>query len=85
MNESDNEYGWVPVILLLLVIWLAFIHKQKFEGQTAEEWFYDYDSSEVENDELRSRIDELESCVDDAMYYLEDSWEDTYYTLESCR
>jgi hypothetical protein len=47
MNESDNEHNWVPVILLLLVIWLAFIHKQKFEGQTAEEWFYDYDSSRL--------------------------------------
>lgn len=55
--EENNNYGLIFVLIIVLV-WAIFFHKDTYEGQTAEEWFNEYDEAE-------SRYEEFRTCVED--------------------
>lgn len=57
MEESDGT-NWTIWILVGALAWAIFFHKDTYEGQTAEEWFNDYDEAE-------SRYQEFRTCVED--------------------
>ena len=56
--EEEQDRNWFVIILIIALIWALFFHKQEYEGQTAEEWFYEYDY-QVE------RYERFRSCVED--------------------
>ena len=60
MEEGkDNNYnGWIIAFLVGALVWSLFSHKDKYEGQTAEEWFNEYDYAE-------SRYENFRNCVED--------------------
>ena len=60
-----------------------FFHKQKYEGQTAEEWFneYDYCESRLSNyrdalEEANNNIKEANSNIENAKSYAWGSYEE---------
>ncbi len=73
--EDNNGSNWFTILLIIIVIWLAFFHKQKYEGQTAEEWFNYYDYAEARNAELRG-------CIED--YGYSDDYEDLQNIVYNC-
>lgn len=69
MDGTDNKAGsgFVSgVFLTIIVISLIWgIGKSgKYEGQTSEEWFDDYDSCEAELETVTSNAEDYQSCVE---------------------
>lgn len=58
---EDNGKGWVIFILIASLIWAIFLREEKYEGQTAEEWFNYYDESEARYEEFRSCVEDFDS------------------------
>ncbi len=52
-----QHYGIIFFFILILA-WSFFLHKDTYEGQTAEEWVNEYDYVE-------SRYESFRSCVED--------------------
>jgi len=90
MEENNEPKGWLTIILVIALIWAIFFHKDKYEGQTAEEWFNYYDYEVAINDELRDalqeanyNIEEANSMIDDAKWYAWESYEEMGEALDS--
>lgn len=79
MENDNNGWAW---ILILVILYLVFFHKQKFEGQTAEEWYYEYDYVEAEKANIEDEYQEFRSCVEDYAY--SDDYEDLQQIYYSC-
>jgi hypothetical protein len=60
-NSSHNGFytGLIVGIIIVSLIW-GIGKKGKYEGQTAEEWFNEYDDCQV-------RLEEYQSCVEDTI------------------
>lgn len=59
MEETqDKNWGWI-FILVIALIWSIFFQKDKdkYEGQTAEEWFNDYDEAEAKYQQLHDCVE----------------------------
>lgn len=96
-GESKNSYNWIIFVLIGALIWAIFFHKDKYEGQTAEEWFnaYDYEtarSEELENrlsdyqtalEEANDNIEQVNSKIRQAKWYAWESYEDMGDALDS--
>jgi len=65
MMEESDDTNWFTWLLIIAVIWLFFFHKQKYEGQTAEEWFNDYDYAEARLEAVKSQLGYAEDCLDE--------------------
>lgn len=63
VQNANNDGGGSGInwLLIIVLIWLIFFHKQKYEGLTAEEWFNRYDSAE-------ERYEQFHSCVEEYAY-----------------
>lgn len=61
MDEDNNNNGWLIGILIVGFIWAFFFHKDKYEEQTAEEWFNDYDEAEARYEEFRNCVEDYDS------------------------
>lgn len=59
--EEDNGAGWIVLILIGALIWAFFFHNDTYEGQTAEEWFNDYDEAEARYEEFRNCVEDYDS------------------------
>ena len=53
----SNVIGWIIGIVVFWFVFSAFGGIGKYEGQTAEEWFNDYDEAEA-------RYQQLHDCVE---------------------
>ncbi len=80
--EEENNNGWVITILIIVLIWAIFIHKDKYEGYTAEEWFYEYDYEVSVNDNLRNALEEANLNIDIAKLYAWSSYDDMGNALD---
>jgi len=77
--ENNNQ---TLVIVLVIALLLSLFRTQKYEEYTAEEWAAEY---EYTNDKLESYIDALDeanSNIEDAKYYVWESYDDMGYALD---
>jgi hypothetical protein len=88
-NESNNNY-WLVTILAIALIWALFFHKDKYEDQTAEEWFNQYDEEVSLNDNLINTNNDLTDAlrqantnIEDAKGYAWGNYYDMGYALEN--
>lgn len=61
LNSTNNGFlkGLIVGIIIVSLIW-GIGKKGKYEGQTAEEWFYDYD-------DVQATLEDYQNCVQDAI------------------
>jgi hypothetical protein len=53
--EDENGYkNWIIYALIGILVWVLFFKEDKYEGQTAEEWFNAYDYEVARSEELES-------------------------------
>ena len=71
--ENESNHQWIIVILVGLLIWALFFYKQKYEGQTTEEWFNDYDYCESRLGEYKDALEEANDNIDEANSKIEDA------------
>lgn len=78
MEENNNQI-WIIVVLVGVLIWAIFFHQNTYEGQTAEEWFDEYDYQVSQNEEYKNALEEANSNIDVANSMIENakwySWE----------
>lgn len=73
MEDEDNGSKWIIAFLVGALIWAVFFHKNKFEGQTAEEWFNAYDAETARTDDLENRISDLQGALEEANSEIEEA------------
>lgn len=73
MENNNNAWVWILVIVLG---YFAFFHQQKYEGLTAEEWFYEYADAEDRASEYEDALDQANSNIENAKYYAWESYEE---------
>lgn len=79
--DSNNSNPWgglwniIGIIIGVIIVGLIIGRSSKYEGQTAEEWFNDYDycTSQVQKantniEEANTNIDEVNSKIEDAKF-----------------
>lgn len=72
MEENGGGYGgWIIGIIIGLVI-AHFFFPNKYEDQTAEEWFNAYDEQEAITEEKLNCLSDIES---EAGYYYSEDYE----------
>lgn len=79
MEENRSNWGWI-IILIIALVWAIFFHKDKYEGQTAEEWYNDYADEEHYHRVYRDALEEANDNIETAKRSL--VWED-YDMMES--
>ena len=74
--KEENGNHWLAIILVIALVWVIFFQKDKYEGQTAEEWFNEYDYQVAQKEELESRLDDYKDAlqkandnIDEAKWY----------------
>lgn len=90
----DNEFqglGFLPGVIIGIIIVAIFwgIGKHgKYEGQTAEDWFNEYDycegslyDSETNLNDYRDALDEANNNIEEAKIYSGSSYDDMEYAL----
>ena len=87
---EENGQGWIIALLVGVLVWAIFFHKDTYEGQTAEEWFNAYDYETARNEELENRLSDYQTAleeannnIDDAKWYAWESYEDMGDALDS--
>lgn len=65
-SESKNIYGWIVFILIGILVWAIFFREDKYEGQTAEEWFNAYDYETARSEELENRLSDYQTALEEA-------------------
>lgn len=70
--EDGNNNGWL-IAILIGALFISFFHKEKYEGQTAEEWFNDYDYCESSLSEYKDALEEANDNIDEANSKIEDA------------
>jgi hypothetical protein len=73
MDEGNN---WIVVVLIIALVYSLFFHKQKYEGYTAEEWYDEYVAAQ-------DALDQANSNIEDAKYYVGESYEEMYDALDN--
>ncbi len=64
-EEHNSNYSWVIFILIFISSWFIFSGDNKYEGQTAEDWYNEYDAMEIQSQNLKECIDTLKSQLED--------------------
>lgn len=68
-SEDTNNWGGffniIGVVIGIIVVFSFFGKSSKYEGQTAEEWFNDYDYCLSQVQEANIRIEDANSNIDD--------------------
>lgn len=87
MEENHNWWIW---ILIIIIVWSIFFHKQKYEGMTAKEWYnknlYTQETLQDYKDaleEANNNIEEVNYSIEDAQGMAWESYDDMGYTLEN--
>jgi len=88
MKENSNNF-WIW-ILIIIAVWALFLHKQKYEGMTAEEWSDEYYSNQETLQSYKNALEEANNNIEEANYIIEEArgyawenYEDMGYALES--
>lgn len=72
-----NFIGWIIGIVVIYFIFSAigsaFGGIGKYEGQSAEEWYNEYDESEAQVADLQDKVDGLQSALDEANSNIDDA------------
>jgi hypothetical protein len=68
----ENNNSWVWILVIILAFFVLF-HEQKYEGLTAEEWYYEYSDAEDRVEDAEERASEYEYALDDANSNIEDA------------
>ena len=82
-NNSESGGAWIAFVVAFIISYLIFSGSGNYEGQTAEDWFNEYDAVIVENEELRNLLQEaneqiktVNSSIVEAQSYSGESYED---------
>lgn len=80
---ENNGQGWIIALLVGALVWALFFHKDTYEGQTAEEWFNQYDYQVEYNERLKEALEEANNNIEEAndeiegaKWYAWESYED---------
>lgn len=68
-----NIIGWIVGIIVIWFIFSSFGNIGKYEGMTAEEWFNEYDASEVQVQDLKDALQQANSNIEDANYVIDNA------------
>jgi len=89
-NNSSGFITGVIVTLIAVSLFWGIGSYGKYEGQTAKEWYDDYDYSQANLDQCESSVEDYQYTIDDANYMIEEAksyaWEnydDMGYALEN--
>lgn len=80
---KENETNWWMWILIGIIFWALFLHKQKYEDMTAEEWFNEYDEAQSQLESTKEALDQANSNIEEAKYYAWESYDDMGYALDN--
>jgi len=87
--ENNDSKNWLTIIFIIAFVWAIFFHKDKYEGLTAEDWFYEYDYQIARNEELESRLSEYQDAfqeandnIEEAKWYAWESYEEMGEALD---
>lgn len=80
---KENETNWWMWILIGITFWALFLHKQKYEDMTAEEWFNEYDEAQSQLESTKEALDQANSNIEEAKYYAWESYDDMGYALDN--
>ena len=81
MEEDKGHKNWlIYVVILGILTWFLFFKEDKYEGQTAEEWFNAYDYETARNEELENKLTDYQTALEEANQEIEDA---KWYTWES--
>ena len=87
MEENNNSSGCLIAILVVALIWALFFHQNTYEGQTAEEWFNEYDQTEADLEDYKTALEEANSNIEDANSKIRNaqycSWGCTYTDMQN--
>jgi len=61
--EEKTGYYIVIIVLFVLLLWSLVFHENKYEGLSAESWFYNYENELYEKNELEWQISDLEEKI----------------------
>ena len=78
--EDGNGNHWLTTILVIALVWAIFFHKDKYEGQSAEEWFNEYDYQVGVNEELENKLSDYQDALQEANDNIEEA---KWYAWES--
>ena len=101
--QSEDSNGWGSIIgwvIGIAVFWFIFSNiggAGEYQGQSAEDWFNEYDEASVEIDRLNTRIEDFQyalqeandnieeanSDIESAKWYSGESYYDMEYALDS--
>lgn len=88
--EDDTYKNWLIYLLIGVLVWSLFFHKDTYEGRTAEEWFNTYDYETARSEELENRLtdyqtalEEANSNIENAKGYAWESYKDMGEALDS--
>ncbi|KKS52542.1 MAG: hypothetical protein UV19_C0018G0003 [Parcubacteria group bacterium GW2011_GWA2_42_28] len=88
--EDNDKSPWFIIILVIMLIWSIFFYKDKYEGQTAEEWFNEYDYQVAVNENLESRLSDYQDVlqeannnIDEAKWYAWESYDEMGEALDN--
>lgn len=62
----NNIIGWIIGIAVIWFIFSAVGGVGKYEGQTAEEWFNQYDEASAQVENLRDALQEANNNIEEA-------------------
>lgn len=78
-NDSEDTNNWggfftiLGIVIGVILVLSIFGSSSKYEGQTAEEWFNDYDYCFSQVEEANSRIEEANYNIEEANSKIEDA------------
>lgn len=80
MEENNNS--WLVTVLVIALVWALFFHKQKYDGQTAEQWFNDYDSEVSLNEDYKNALQDANSNIEEAKSSAWETYDDMGNALD---
>lgn len=69
-EEESNITKCINILIFIFMFWLIF-SKDKYQGQTAKEWFNYYDHAEGELIQTQQELEYLKYCIEDNPYNAE--------------
>lgn len=78
--KDGNGKHLLTIVLVIALVWAIFFHKDKYEDQTAEEWFNEYDFQVAVNEELKSSLSDYQDALQEANDNIDEA---KWYTWES--
>lgn len=80
MEEESNWWVWV---IIIGIVWLLFFNNHDYEGQSANEWYDEYESSQEELNSTQDALDEANSNIEEAKYSAWESYDEMGEALDS--